>query len=54
MQLEIKGTKLKMMGHIISDKDLLFCILNSLPEEYDSKIEQLEKDMKIVLKPLPD
>ena len=51
-QLEIKRTKLKSMGHIISDKDLTVHVLNNLPEEYERKIEQLEKDMEDRVKSL--
>ena len=40
------------MGHIISDKDLMTHVLNKLPEEYESKIEQLQKDMEYMVKPL--
>ena len=38
IQLEIKRTKLKRMGHIISGEDLIIHVLNNLPEEYESKI----------------
>ena len=45
-------TKLKSMGHIVLDKDLIIHLLNYLPEEYESKVEQLEKDMEDKVKPI--
>ena len=38
-QLEIKRTKVKRMGHIISDEDFMIHVLKNLPEEYESKIK---------------
>ena len=50
MRLKIKRTKLKRINHIISDKDLMINILNNLPEEYESKIEQVKKEMEDTVK----
>ena len=33
------------MGHKITDKDFMIHVLGSLPEEYKSKVESLEKDI---------
>ena len=40
------------MGHIISDKNLMIHVLNNLHQEYESKVEKLEKDMENKVKPL--
>ena len=52
MELEIITRQLDQMGHKITNKDFLMHVLGNLPEEYESKIETLEKDLDHQYNPL--
>ena len=45
MEIEIIVSQLDQMGYKITDKDLMMHVVEKLPEEYESKVETLEKDL---------
>jgi hypothetical protein len=45
-KLEIMRRKLEILGHDISEMDLIIHILQNLPEEYKTTIEVLENDLE--------
>lgn len=52
-QLELKRRRLKTLGAVIEDDDLILHILNHLPKEYETVVEMCEEDLsrdKISLK----
>jgi hypothetical protein len=44
-QLELKRRRLKTLGAVIEDEDLILYILNHLPMEYETVVELCEKDL---------
>ena len=51
-KLEILRKRLKKMGTIINDEDLMIHILNNLPMEYDNVVEAMERKLDDVNNPL--
>ena len=51
-ELEIIVSQLYRMGHKITDEDFMIHVLGNLPEEYESKVETLEKDLDNTHDPL--
>jgi hypothetical protein len=43
--LEVLQRKLKNMGHIISEQDMMIHVINNLPKEYDAITDQLEVEL---------
>ena len=52
MELEIITSSFDQMGHKIKDEDFMIHVLGNLSEEYESKIESLEKDFDHQYDPL--
>ena len=52
MELEIIASQLDQMGHKTTNKDFIMHVLGNLPEEYESKVETLEKDLDYQYDPL--
>ncbi len=44
-QLELKRRRLKTLGAVIADDDLILHILNHLPKEYETMVELCEEDL---------
>ena len=44
-KLEIIVSQLDQMGYKITDEDFMTHVFGNLPEEYESKVETLEKDL---------
>ena len=51
-KLEIIISQLDQMGYKITDEDFMIHVLGNLPEEYESKVESLEKDLDHTNDPL--
>ena len=51
-ELEIIVSQLDQMGHKITKEDFMMHVIGNLPEEYESKVETLEKDLDHQYDPL--
>ena len=45
MELEIIVSQSDQMGHKITNKDFMMHVIGNLPEEYESKVETIERDL---------